>query len=763
MHSHDTPPPIPLILVHKGVLTLGALIAMWLTDARAMAGYPWMLAGYFLLSLGLLWVIQRWPRARRWGLSTNYTLDMALTLAVIRFSGGLSSPFWMLLLIQVLLPAFYFPWAAFIWVGAFLSGPLYALAIWSHSQSLAFLRDPLFLTRYALLFVGAIAGALAVQQLIEAQERERRLRNTLATREADLAAQTKQLQRTASDLGDRVLQLRALQEVARSLTVTLNLRETNRALIKRLSTITDARHVALMLLHPEERVLQGSWLDTKAQPRRLAPITLHITEHDIKSLSMGVPVFSPVSKELGFDQLHALWGVKYFLSMPLMLRGAPMGALYLGDHRHDFVTEQERQFLESFAYFASTAIENAELYQTISDKKQELETILAGIGDGVLVVDSDLRVVLMNPVATRIFNLPSPPPSGAPLPDLIRQEPIYDLLDEIRRQPKGSRMQEIELSPRGSNQIRTYQALATPLIVGNALQGIATVLRDITTQKELERMKSNFLSVVSHELRTPLHSIKGFVDIILMGKTGPVTEIQRDFLETVQEQTNNLQRLIDDLLEFSRMESGRITLHLKPVDMPVVIEAVVDKLALSAHSARVTLVNQTPEDLPTIMADPWRLEQVVTNLMDNAIKFTQAGGSVTIWAEDIGDYIQVSVRDTGIGIPPEQQVRIFDRFYQVDSGANRQYKGTGLGLTICRHIVEHHRGRIWVESEPGQGATFHFTVYKHLEEGDIGALDFTTLPQQQAEDKPSGAHVDEPDGRREAVGIHDPYSVISNQ
>ncbi|HHB90136.1 MAG TPA: sensor histidine kinase, partial [Anaerolineae bacterium] len=421
--------------------------------------------------------------------------------------------------------------------------------------------------------------------------------------------------------------------------------------------------------------------------------------------------------------------------MPLMLRGEPLGALYLGDNRRDFVTEQQRQFLESFAYFASTAIENAQLYQAISDKKQELETILSGIGDGVLVVDGDLRVVLMNPVATRIFNLPAPPPDGAPLPERLRQEPIYELLNEIRESPDGSRMQEIELAPRGSDQLRTYQALATPLVVGNALQGIATVLRDITTQKELERMKSNFLSVVSHELRTPLHAIKGFVNIILMGKTGPVTEIQRDFLETVQEQTNNLQRLIDDLLEFSRLESGRVTLRLQPVDIPVVIEAVVEKLILSAQSAGVSLVNHTPEDIPTIMADPWRLEQVVTNLVDNAIKFTPAGGSVTVAAEDVGDYIQVSVSDTGIGIPHEQQERIFDRFYQVDSGANRQYKGTGLGLTICRHIVEHHRGRIWVESEPGQGATFYFTVYKHLEEEDIGSLDFTTLPQKESAGK----------------------------
>ncbi len=728
----STPANFSLIITNKGILFLGALIALWLTDARAMTAVPWLLIGYLAISGIFMLALSRWQKRQRWLLALNYLLDMGLTIIIITISGGLSSPFWALIILQVLLPAFYFPWPMFIWLGAFFSGPLYAFAVGFHAKSLGFLRDPLFLTRYAILFVGAIAGALAVQQLLESQERERNLRTSLATREADLAAQTKQLQRTASDLGERVLQLRALQEVARSLAVTLNLRETNRALIRRLATITDARHVALLLLQSEELRLHGSWLDTKAQPRRLIPIDLQFTRQDIESLSMGVLVFSPVSPELGFRQLQKIWDVKYFLCVPLMLRGEPFGALYLGDNRRDFVSEQERQFLESFAYFASTAIENAQLYQTIADKNQELETILSGIGDGVLVVDADLRVMLMNPVATRIFSLDAPPSNGAPLPETIRRQPIYDLLEGIRTAPDDSRMQEIELAPLGSDTLRTYQALATPLLVGQTLQGIATVLRDITTQKELERMKSNFLSVVSHELRTPLHAIKGFVNIILMGKTGPVSEIQRDFLETVQEQTNNLQRLIDDLLEFSRLESGRVTLRLQPVDIPVVIEAAVEKLSLAAHSANVALINHTPEDLPTILADPWRLEQVVTNLVDNAIKFTPAQGRVTIHAADLGDFIQVSVIDTGIGVPLEQQERVFDRFYQVDGGANRQYKGTGLGLTICRHIVEHHRGRIWVENAPdGQGAAFRFTVYKHLEDSDIATLDFTTLPHQQ--------------------------------
>jgi len=137
------------------------------------------------------------------------------------------------------------------------------------------------------------------------------------------------------------------------------------------------------------------------------------------------------------------------------------------------------------------------------------------------------------------------------------------------------------------------------------------------------------------------------------------------------------------------------------------------------------------EDLATLLADPWRLEQVVTNLVDNAIKFTAAGGTVTVTAASTGEFIQVNVQDTGIGVPTSERERIFDRFYQVDGGVNRLYKGTGLGLTICRHIVEHHGGRIWVQSDQDRGATFAFTISRHLQASDVGALDFTTLPQEK--------------------------------
>lgn len=245
-------------------------------------------------------------------------------------------------------------------------------------------------------------------------------------------------------------------------------------------------------------------------------------------------------------------------------------------------------------------------------------------------------------------------------------------------------------------------------------------------------MKSNFLSVVSHELKTPLHSIKGFVDIILMGKTGPVSDLQRDFLGTVQEQTGHLQRLIEDLLEFSRLESGQIRLRpvlLQPAELA---STVVEKLAPLAHKKGLAVSSTLPENFPEIEADAMRLEQVLTNLVENAIKFTPEGGQVQVRGWERGDAVELVVVDSGIGVPAEERERIFERFYQVDSSARRRYKGTGLGLTICRHIVVQHGGRVWVQDAPGGGSEFHVTLPERFPQQpqQEAALDFGALAQR---------------------------------
>ena len=216
-----------------------------------------------------------------------------------------------------------------------------------------------------------------------------------------------------------------------------------------------------------------------------------------------------------------------------------------------------------------------------------------------------------------------------------------------------------------------------------------------------------------------------------MGKAGPINETQADFLGTVRDQTAHLQNLINDLLEFSRLESGQVKLHLTEVLLAEVAATVIDKLKPLADHGQICLVNRISADAPAVEADQMRIEQVLTNLLDNAIKFTPPSGVITISTVDLGAEVQVAVSDTGIGIPAAELERIFDRFYQVDSGSTRQYRGTGLGLTICKHIIEHHHGRIWAESEEGKGSTFFFVLPKRIPaKEDRLLLDFLSLPQK---------------------------------
>jgi len=428
------------------------------------------------------------------------------------------------------------------------------------------------------------------------------------------------------------------------------------------------------------------------------------------------------------------------ISVPLISDGQVIGALTATSPEKGAFSEADVNLLDAFADQAAIAVKNARLYeklareeketahlyQSVLEKSNELEAILRGIGDGVIVVDPQLRLLMMNPVAMRMFRVLERPREGMRLPEVITNEELPVLVRETLENPDQPLIRELTLEREGDRRA-IYQALASAVRGAmNQVRGVVIVVRDITTQKEIEQMKSDFLSVVSHELRTPLHSIKGFVDIILMGKTGEINELQRDFLTTVKEATTNLQQLIEDLLEFSRMEAGQIKLRPEQISPFEVAERVVEQLLPLAKEKGIRLLNSVPEEIDLIEADPMRIEQVLTNLISNAVKFTPAEGTVTVLGEDLGDRIRMAVCDTGIGIPKEEQEKIFQRFYQVDSSATRSYRGAGLGLTICKFIVEYHRGRIWVESEEGKGSTFYFELPKELPKDEDLVIDFTT-------------------------------------
>lgn len=711
--------PRRLAWVFRGVLAAaGGFYWLFPSSEAARARFLPGLISYILVALALT----AWEAAsgRPDGVLpwAGFALDAMFITFLVWSSGNTATPFYLLYVLLVLRTAWEGVRSPHLWWGGFLTGPLYILALRWQTEDWGFLRDPNFLGRYVLLLMLIWISLVWAWRQSRLSQENMRLRGRLAMQSADLESKTQILQQTAADLGERVLELRALQEVARDLSTTLQMEEMLQIVAERLVTLLGVPRGGVALL-------DGTSLSGVAA----------FGDGADEFMNLEMPLNSTAKLKSAMDQRHPLilsggdpslsgWFGGEALAVPLVTRGRAIGMLFAASDGKDGFPEKAQRLAVSFAYLAAAAIENALLYRNVWEKHSELEAILTGIGDGVIVADPLLSLVLMNPVAERIFSLAECPTQGTPLTGFLPPQAV-ELVRQTLAGDQPVRVEEISLDRTGDGKTWVYQALASRVVSESGrIQGVVTVLRDVTGQKELERMKSNFLSVVSHELKTPLHSIKGFVEIILMGKTGPITDIQQDFLTTVKEQTDHLQRLIEDLLAFSRLESGELRLRLSEVLPAEVVATVEQRLAPLAERNGLELRNEVPPDIPTIYADPVRLEQVFTNLMENAIKFTPSGGTVTVGGRDRGEEVLFWVSDTGIGIPLEEQERIFEQFYQVDSGPNRLYRGTGLGLSICKHIVTRHGGRIWVESMPGKGSTFYFTLKKHLSEENTEALDF---------------------------------------
>jgi two-component system phosphate regulon sensor histidine kinase PhoR len=274
------------------------------------------------------------------------------------------------------------------------------------------------------------------------------------------------------------------------------------------------------------------------------------------------------------------------------------------------------------------------------------------------------------------------------------------LREALRRQETRQSVIELTLGE------RTIEATAGPVAGFNEPHAIV-LLRDVTELRRLETVRREFVANVSHELRTPIASIKAMVETLEAGAIED-RDLTYDFLNRMVGESDRLAALVDDLLDLGRLELGRVTLHIEPLDPADLLNRAVERLRPQTERARVSLTTAIPAGLPRVAADRARIEQVVLNLVHNAIKFTPAGGSISVTASPGDAELVVSVQDTGAGIAPEELGRLFERFYKVDR--SRRSEGTGLGLAIAKHIVQAHDGSIWVESEVGKGSRFYFTL-----------------------------------------------------
>ena len=346
--------------------------------------------------------------------------------------------------------------------------------------------------------------------------------------------------------------------------------------------------------------------------------------------------------------------------------------------------------------------------QTITDDRNQMQAVLTSVIEGVVAVDGNERVILFNSAIEEMLNLDRDRVLGQFFWEVIRNSELNALLKEAMEEKRLQTKELILLFP----QEKIFEVHALPIKGEEDISGVVAVLHDITEIKRLEKMRTEFVANVSHELRTPITSIKGFIETL---KDGAIEEPEnnRRFLNIIETHAERLNNLISDLLELSRIESREIGMEFHPVNLRESIENVVFNFRRAVEQKGYIVEIDIPLDFPQVVADPEKMEQVFSNLLDNAIKFTPEKGKICIRAIDRGKNVQIEISDTGIGIPREHLPRLFERFYRVDKARSREIGGTGLGLSIVKHIIQAHGGKVGVESESDKGSKFYFILPKN--------------------------------------------------
>jgi PAS domain S-box-containing protein len=425
------------------------------------------------------------------------------------------------------------------------------------------------------------------------------------------------------------------------------------------------------------------------------------------------------------EPMHALQGRSQkgpTLIQPIFLKKRPLGAVLLGnDDEKAILNEADARLCQALVAQIATAIENARLYQSVDEQARRLagllrireeestqrQAILESIADGVVVAGQGGEVVLANVAAERILGLSR---------EELMGQTIRRLYAELLR-ARGRGTGEQAVFDWGEGVVKG--SMAPVKMPDGTLLGYVAVFRDVTREYQGEQAKSRFVATVSHELRTPMTSIKGYVDLLAAGVVGPVSPQQRDFLEIVRQNTTRMITLVNNLITVSEMEEGPIPIELHAVDMAGIIQDAVKAARPMADERQLVLNLSLPPDQALARGDAQRLRQIMDNLLDNALRYTPVGGEIRVWLTEaqVEDrdgvsrrHLVVNVRDTGVGIPADEHELIFEKFHRGENPLTVEAGGTGMGLAIVKELVNGHKGRIWVESQPGDGSTFTFVI-----------------------------------------------------
>ncbi len=456
----------------------------------------------------------------------------------------------------------------------------------------------------------------------------------------------------------------------------------------------------------EDTLYVGTRVDAGGLPMGVAIIEVPVSraqsgvDRIIATIVLAAMVVACLSVALGFYLAR-----RTSRSVKSVAEGARRLAQGDLDHRVRALSLDETQELATA--FNTMAASLREMVDDLSAERNKLSAVLDVMREGVIVVEANGEVALINEAAGELLDSSISRAEGSRLVEVVRDHELQQLI--ARALATGEPVQgEVELLHRR----RFLSATAVPLSQG-AQGGVLLTLHDLTSIRQAETTRKEFVSNVSHEMRSPLASVKAMVETLEGGAIDD-RDVAQDFLRRVHRDVNRMTAMVNDLLELSRLESGQAELHPTALDAASVLEDAASQFRLQAAAMDVSLVSDFPPELPIVRAEEEKLLQVLVNLLENALKFTPAGGTIRLWARDGGGRVEIGVSDTGTGIPREHLPHVFERFYKVDRA--RRDRGAGLGLAIVKHIVHAYGGEVGVSSEEGAGSTFTFTVPHALQE-----------------------------------------------
>jgi len=517
----------------------------------------------------------------------------------------------------------------------------------------------------------------------------------------------------------RLAELESLNQISKSVSTLFDFEETLFSIVGQITKQLRGDMGVITLFDHKEKLLKAVEPAFNLASPQVRDLRMRSDEGITgKAFCKGVPVLlNQVDEETNKILSRAkIFSIESILAAPLKVKSQTLGVIHIFSKNKENFQQDDLRLFSILSSQAAVVVNSSYIYREISEERKKDNALLASIGEGVLAVDIDQKIILLNPAGEQITGYLQEELLGKTIYEAFELKNNKNQIISEERSPitkvmttgKSELLSEIVLKKRDGESFPARFSVAATLDVNDKIIGAIVVFADITHEKEVEQLKQELISIATHELRTPITGIKGYLDMILAGDTGGVNPETKEIMQEMAGINQRLADLVDDLLNVGRIEQGRI--EVKPVSMDISksIAEVVKEMSIQAKEKKLELIFGK-EDAIFVKADPDRVRQILVNLIGNAIKYTLAG-KVEVSLEEKGHFVFIHVKDTGLGMSKDAQKNLFQKFYRVKTEKTRQITGTGLGLWICKQIVEMMGGRIWVESQENKGSVFSFSL-----------------------------------------------------